>query len=104
MLYHLLQKKPLNSDVCNMSFKHLVHHQLWPGVVVIQSSTQKPRYIGVFMSRGCIALQQPRNECNDSVLSNKISSTLSNPPVTTSTVTETTLAFLWHCYGTQMSS
>lgn len=71
---------------------------------VIPSYLRQTQYIGLFTSKACIILRLPSNKCNDSVLSNKISGTLSNPPATSSTVRETTLAFLWCSYGTQMSS
>lgn len=70
-------------------------------------STQNPEswcFYEWSQKKACVALRLPSNECNDSVLSNKISSTLSNPPATSSAVRGTTLAFLWCSYGTQMSS
>ncbi len=78
---------------------------LYP-IIFVQDSLSHPHkilHVGVFMSEAC-RTAQPHNECNDSVLSNKISSTLSNPAATTSTVEGATLAFLWHSDGTQMSS
>lgn len=65
---------------------------------------------GVFMSEAPepaeerLHITAAANKCNDGVLSNKISSTLSNPPATSSAVREAALAFLWRGYGIQMSS
>lgn len=42
------------------------------------------------MSKACVS--PPTNECNDSVLSNKVSSTPSNPPAASSTVSENNIS------------
>lgn len=52
-----------------------------------------PGYISVFMSKALMALSLPSNECNDRVLSNKISRSGSDPLATSLAVGETTLAF-----------
>lgn len=63
-----------------------------------------PGRISVFMSKALMALRLPSNECNDRVLSNKISRSGSDPLATSLAVGETTLAFLWFSYVPQMSS